>query len=97
MAQLPALFLAHGHPMNALDDNVYTRSWQQLAAGIRPKAILCISAHWETTGICLTADSYPPTVHDFHGFPPALYAAEYPCRGDPELAQAIANTLPQAR
>ena len=94
---LPALFIAHGHPMNALDDNPYTQSWQQLATGIRPGAVLCISAHWETNGICLTADAMPPTVHDFHGFPQTLYEAQYPCPGAPALAKHIADSLPDAQ
>jgi 4,5-DOPA dioxygenase extradiol len=97
MPALPTLFLAHGHPMNALEDNVYTRSWQQLADGIAtPEAVLCVSAHWETPGIQLTADAHPSTVHDFYGFPPALYAQQYACPGAPALAKAIAQSLPSA-
>lgn len=95
---LPTLFIGHGHPMNALDDNRYTQSWQALAADIpRPAAILCISAHWETDGICLSADTCPPTLHDFHGFPPVLYAQRYHCPGYPALAARVADLLGEGR
>lgn len=93
-ARMPALFLGHGSPMNALDDNTYTRVWESLAARLpRPKAILVISAHWLTRGTAVTAMSAPKTIHDFGGFPQALFDLRYPAPGDPVLASRIAELL----
>lgn len=87
---MPTMFLAHGSPMNALEDNDVTRDWQQMAEGLaRPKAIVCISAHWETRGTYITSSPLPGTLHDFGGFPQALFDMQYPCPGDPELANRI--------
>jgi len=90
----PVLFLGHGSPMNALEDNEFSRSWQQLGKDLpRPKAILCISAHWETKGSFVTAMANPKTIHDFGGFPQKLFDFEYPAPGSPEVANETKNTV----
>ena len=90
----PALFIGHGSPMNALEDNALTRSWTALGRKIpRPRAILVVSAHWETKGVMVTGAEHPRTIHDFHGFPQALYDIRYPAPGDPALAKAIETRL----
>lgn len=94
MPTLPSLFLAHGNPMNALAPNVFSNDWQTLLADTRPEAVLVISAHWCTRGTFITSNARPPTIHDFGGFPQALFDMQYPCPGEPELASAIARSLP---
>lgn len=94
LERAPALFIGHGSPMNALEDNLWTRSFQALGEQLpRPKAILAISAHWFTPGTFLTGNVRPPTIHDFGGFPQALFEVQYPAPGDPELAARIVGLL----
>ncbi|MDH0382310.1 4,5-DOPA dioxygenase extradiol [Comamonas aquatica] len=99
-ARMPVLFVGHGSPMNALEDNAYRRSWQQLgqqllARAERPQLVLCISAHWITQGqgSWLTGMAQPRTIHDFGGFPDELFAQQYPAPGAPVVAQQLASQL----
>ena len=92
--RMPAIFFGHGSPMNALEDNAYTRAWSQLAASApKPKAILGISAHWYTHGTAVTAMTAPKTIHDFGGFPQALFDMQYPAPGDSVLAERVRDLL----
>lgn len=89
-SRLPVLFVGHGSPMNAIEENLFSRNWQRVGALLpQPKAILCISAHWETRGTQVTAMASPRTIHDFGGFPAALHQMSYPVPGDPSLAREI--------
>lgn len=91
---MPVLFIGHGNPMNAIEPNALHRSWQALGKALpRPRAILCVSAHWETRGVWVTAAERPATLHDFYGFPKALFDVQYPAPGDPSLARRIAALL----
>lgn len=91
---MPVLFVGHGSPMNTLEDNPWTREWRRLGAALpRPRAIACVSAHWETAGPALTGAERPATIHDFRGFPQALFDVRYPAPGDPALARRIASLL----
>jgi 4,5-DOPA dioxygenase extradiol len=86
---MPVLFVGHGNPMNAITENEITAGWHRMGSQLKPKAILCISAHWETRGSRVTMTPKPRTIHDFGGFPRALYEVEYPAPGAPELASSI--------
>ncbi len=94
MTRMPALFLGHGSPMNAIENNAWTSGWARAGQTLpRPKAILIISAHWETHGAAVTAGATPPTIHDFFGFPQALFDVRYNAPGDLALATRVAQLL----
>ena len=92
--RMPVLFLGHGSPMNAIEENEFVQGFRAVAKSLPvPKTIVCISAHWYTKGTKVTGMEMPKTIHDFGGFPQALYEVSYPAKGDPELANVIKQEL----
>jgi len=91
---MPFLFIGHGSPMNGIEDNEFSQRWTDMATEIPlPTAVLVVSAHWFTRGTRITAMEFPQTIHDFGGFPPALFAVKYPAPGDPQLAKQTAALI----
>ncbi len=96
--RMPVLFVGHGNPMNAIEDNAWSRAFRDLARALpRPKAILAVSAHWYVDGTFTTANERPETIHDFGGFPEELYRGEDPAPGDPSLARRTVRLLEDHR
>jgi 4,5-DOPA dioxygenase extradiol len=95
--KMPVLFVGHGNPMNVMEDNEFSRAWDAAGKALpKPKAIICVSAHWVTRGTMITAMDKPRTIYDFYGFPPEMYEIRYDAPGAPDLAEQVRRIIKNA-